>query len=131
MSGTEGNGSVKRQMPEEQASLAKIMQRMDQNYTRLFEQVISRISQPSVTPAEGSIMGSRWIDFERTKPPTFSNAPAPLAVDDWLLDVESKLATTQCTDREKVLYASHQLNGPAAVWWENYQAVHPDKEAIT
>lgn len=119
------------QMTDNQVNLARIMQTMDQNYTKLFEQVISRMPQSGATSAEGSIMGSRWTDFQKTKPPTYSTSTEPLEADDWLLDVERKLDTVQCIDREKVLYASHQLTGPAAVWWVNYQAMHTDKSTIT
>jgi hypothetical protein len=33
---------------------------------------------------------------------------------DWLKGVEKKLVITQCTDHEKVLFATHQLLGTAA-----------------
>jgi hypothetical protein len=38
----------------------------------------------------------------------------PMDADDWLKSVEKKLRVVQCSDREKVLLASHQLSGPAA-----------------
>jgi hypothetical protein len=48
------------------------------------------------------------------KPPTFASSPDPLDADDWLKFVEKMLNIAQCTDREKVLYASGRLIGPAA-----------------
>jgi hypothetical protein len=30
------------------------------------------------------------------------------------------LNIAQCSDREKVLYASGRLTGPAAHWWDSY-----------
>jgi hypothetical protein len=36
-----------------------------------------------------------------------------MAVEDWLMGVEKKLVIAQCTDREKVLFAAHQLYGTA------------------
>jgi hypothetical protein len=50
------------------------------------------------------------------KPPTFASSPDPLDVDDWLKSVERMLINAQCSDREKVLYASGRLTGPAADW---------------
>jgi hypothetical protein len=47
-------------------------------------------------------------------PPTFSSSPDPLQVDDWLKTVDKMLNIAQCTDREKVLYASGRLTGTAA-----------------
>jgi hypothetical protein len=40
--------------------------------------------------------------------------------EDWLKGVKKKLVIAQCTDREKVLFAAHQLYGTAANWWETY-----------
>jgi hypothetical protein len=34
------------------------------------------------------------------------------------------LNIAQCTDREKVLYASGRLTGPAADWWDAYCTTH-------
>jgi hypothetical protein len=49
---------------------------------------------------------------------------------DWLKGVEKKLVIAQCTDREKVLFAAHQLFGTAANWWETYCNIHADVESI-
>jgi hypothetical protein len=51
-------------------------------------------------------------EFMSHKPPTFSISPDPLQVDDWLETVDKMLNIAQCTDREKVLYASGRLTGP-------------------
>jgi hypothetical protein len=45
--------------------------------------------------------------------------------------VEKKLVITQCTDREKVLFAAHQLFGTAGNWWETYCSTHADVDSIT
>jgi len=45
------------------------------------------------------------------RPPVFTHAADPLEAEDWLKAVEKMLTVTQCTDREKVLYASGQLQG--------------------
>jgi hypothetical protein len=39
---------------------------------------------------------------------------------DWLKTIEKKLQVVQCNNREKILFASHQLEGPAADWWDAY-----------
>jgi hypothetical protein len=48
------------------------------------------------------------------KPPTFASAPDPLDADDWLKSIEKMRNIAQCSDREKVHYASGRLTGPAA-----------------
>jgi hypothetical protein len=57
---------------------------------------------------------SRLAEFVRTRPTTFSQAKDPMDTEDWLKGVEKKLVIAQCTDREKVLFAAHQLYGTAA-----------------
>jgi hypothetical protein len=41
------------------------------------------------------------------------------------------LNIAQCTDREKVLYASGFLTSPAADWWDSYYAAHVATGTIT
>jgi hypothetical protein len=65
------------------------------------------------------------------KPPTFASSPDPLDADDWLKLIENMLNIAQCSDREKVLYASGRLTGPAADWWDSYVADHDAADTIT
>jgi hypothetical protein len=65
------------------------------------------------------------------KPPTFTSSPDPLHGDDWLKSMEKLLIIAQCSDQEKVLYASGQLTGPAADWWDSYVAAHDAADTIT
>jgi hypothetical protein len=65
------------------------------------------------------------------KPPTFASSPDPLHADDWLKSVEKMLNIPQCSDREKVLYASDRLTGPATDWWDSYVAAHDSADTIT
>nr|ABA91203.1 retrotransposon protein, putative, Ty3-gypsy subclass [Oryza sativa Japonica Group] len=73
---------------------------------------------------------SKLTDFLRSRPPEFSQTIEPIEADDWLKDVDRKLNLVQCTPVEKTLYASHQLRGPAADWWENYCNAHPEPTNI-
>ena len=36
--------------------------------------------------------------------------------------------TIGCIDAEKVRFAAHLLEGPAADWWDSYQITHPIEE---
>jgi len=65
------------------------------------------------------------------RPPVFTHAADPLEAEDWLKAVEKMLTVTQCTDREKVLYASGRLQGTASAWWDAYVAAHATPDAIT
>jgi hypothetical protein len=57
---------------------------------------------------------SHLAEFLRTRPTTFSQAKDPMEAEDWLKGDEKKLVIAQYTDREKVLFAVHQLFGTAA-----------------
>jgi len=70
-------------------------------------------------------------DFMSHRPPTFSHSPDPLHADDLLKTIEKMLNIVQCTDREKVLYASGRLEGTAADWWDAYTTAHADQNTIT
>jgi hypothetical protein len=74
---------------------------------------------------------SHLAEFLRTHSTTFSQAKDPMDAEDWLKGVEKKLVITQCTDREKVLFAAHQLYGTVANWWETYCNTHANVDIIT
>jgi hypothetical protein len=70
-------------------------------------------------------------EFMSHKPPTFSNCLDPLQADDWLKSMDKMLNISQCTNREKVLYASGRLTGLAVDWWDAYCAAHAAANTIT
>jgi hypothetical protein len=45
-------------------------------------------------------------------------------------DSRKELQVVQCNNREKVLFAAHQLVGLAADWWDTYVEAHEDLETI-
>jgi hypothetical protein len=71
------------------------------------------------------------VEFLRIRPTTFAQAKDPMDAEDWLKGVERKLVKAQCTDREKVLFATHQLYGTATNWWETYYNTHVNVDTIT
>jgi hypothetical protein len=74
---------------------------------------------------------SRLAEFLRTHPTTFSQAKDPMDAEDCLKGVERKLVIAQCTNREKVIFAAHQLYGTVANWWETYCNTHVNVDTIT
>ncbi|XP_062213696.1 uncharacterized protein LOC133914655 [Phragmites australis] len=69
--------------------------------------------------------------MDANQPPTLSQAVEPMEADDWLKTIESKLQIARCIGREKVLFASHQLIGPAQEWCIADTAAHEDPLEIT
>ena len=73
-----------------------------------------------------------WLsDFQRTKPPSFSQVIDPLDADDWLRTIERKLEIARSQEGDKVPFTTHYLEGAAAIWWDNAKAMWPVDEEIT
>ena len=68
---------------------------------------------------------SSYSDFAGTHPPIFSKVEDPLEADTWLRLMEAKFELLTYTEEQKTLFATHQLRGPAASWWETYLAMQP------
>jgi hypothetical protein len=82
--------------------------------------------QPAPQPQQRDRLG----EFQQTKPPTISHSIEPMDADDWLKTIENKLQVVQCNNHEKVIFASHQLEGPAANWWDAYVKAHEEPKSI-
>jgi hypothetical protein len=79
------------------------------------QQTMTNMQQaPQYQPAPQPQPRDKLGEFQQTKPPTFSHSVELMDVDDWLKIVEKKLQVVQCNNREKVLFAAHQLVEPAA-----------------
>jgi hypothetical protein len=61
----------------------------------------------------------------------FAHSSDPMDAEDWLRTMERELHTTQCDDREKVLYGPRLLRGAAQSWWESYLATYANPDTIT
>jgi hypothetical protein len=103
-----------------QAQMLQIMQQTMANMQQ------AQGHQPVLQPQPRDKLG----EFQRTKPPTFSHSIKPMDANDWLKTIEKKLQVVQCNNREKVLFALHQLEGPAADWWDAYVEAHEEPESI-
>nr|ABA97341.1 retrotransposon protein, putative, Ty3-gypsy subclass [Oryza sativa Japonica Group] len=74
---------------------------------------------------------NKLAEFLRVRPPIFSSTTNPVEAGDWLHAIEKKLDLLQCTDQEKVSFASHQLHGPASEWWDHFRLNRTTAEPIT
>ena len=74
---------------------------------------------------------SKLSDFQRTKPPNFSQVIDPLEADGWLRTMEKKLEIACTEEADKVLFVTHYLDEAAPIWWDNAKAMWPTDEEIT
>jgi hypothetical protein len=106
-------------MTEMQAQMWQEHQEMRQERQEMQEEMrqerMVRQQQAPMPPPPPPVppQDKQW-EFMSHEPPTFASSPDPLHADDWLKSVEKMLNIAQCCDREKVLYASGRLTGPAA-----------------
>jgi hypothetical protein len=75
-------------------------------------------------PVAGAPPRDKRGEFLKGHPPLFTHAVDPLEADDWLHAVEKQLNIAQYDDRQKVLFASRQLQEEAQDWWESYKYGH-------
>jgi hypothetical protein len=106
-------------------------ERKDMREEMLQERMGQQQQAPLPAPPPQLPPRDKHQEFMSHKPPTFASSPDPLHADDWLKSVEKMLNIAQCSDREKVLYASGCLTGPAADWWDSYVAAHDTADTIT
>ena len=59
---------------------------------------------------------SKLSDFQRTKPPSFSQVIDPLDDDESLRTIEKKLEIARTEEGDKVSLATHYLEVAAAIW---------------
>jgi hypothetical protein len=102
---------------------AQMLQTMQQTMANMQQ---DQGHQPTLQPQPRDKLG----EFQRAKPPSFSHSVESMDADDWLKTIEKKLQVVQCNNHEKVLFASHQLEGPAADWWDAYVEAHEEPESI-
>ncbi|XP_066374728.1 uncharacterized protein [Miscanthus floridulus] len=68
---------------------------------------------------------------EDTKPPVFKEAEELLQAEEWLNMLEHKFRLLRLTEQMKAEYASHQLQGPAGIWWRHYRSTLSENAQIT
>ncbi|MQL68335.1 hypothetical protein Taro_000607 [Colocasia esculenta] len=57
-------------------------------------------------------------NFQRINPPRFNGTPDPDEAENWVKAMERIFRVMQCSEREKVLLATFQLDRDARAWWE-------------
>jgi hypothetical protein len=117
------------QMRQERQEMHQERQEMKEEMRQ--ERMVRQQQAPMPPPPQPLPPRDKHREFMSHKPPTFASSLDPLHADDWLKSVEKMLNVTQCSDREKVLYASGHLTGPTADWWDSYTAAHDAADTIT
>nr|ABA93974.2 retrotransposon protein, putative, Ty3-gypsy subclass [Oryza sativa Japonica Group] len=126
------NPTIAQVLDNQTQMMTMMMQQMQQQY----HQVLQQVQQQAQLQQQNLQFGppppqSKLLEFLRVKPPTFSSTTNPIEAHDWLHAIEKKLNLLQCNEQEKVAFATHQLQGPASVWWDNYMVTRPAGAEVT
>jgi Retrotransposon gag protein. len=113
---------------DENPTLAQVLAQQTQLINMLVQQMQNQQGNNNVNPPPPQ---NKLADFLRVKPPTFSSTTNPVEAGDWLHAVEKKLELLQCTDQEKVVFASHLLQGSASEWWDHFRMNRAEGQPIT
>jgi hypothetical protein len=75
-----------------------------------------KINQPQPRDRE-RVEGCPSSSFFRHNFESFDGSKGPLAADSWIISIQHLMESLQCTDAQKVNYASLKLTGEASHWW--------------
>lgn len=92
--------------------------------------VVGNLQQGQQAPQAAAPAHDALRRFLLLNPPTFTYAVEPMDAGDWLATIESKLEVARCEGQDRVLFASHQLQGAVKEWWTAYTAAHEDHQGI-
>ena len=91
------------------------------------EHLPERVAQNTKPRVEGVTLGN----FIKAQPPVFVESQEPIDVDDWLRTIERKFVALHVHDRDRVNFATYQLEGAAGVWWEGFLALQAPGHEVT
>ena len=61
--------------------------------------------------------------FKKQNPPSFDGKPNPTEAKNWFLQMEKLLEALDCTDSQKVQFATFKLTREANYWWRSTKAI--------
>ena len=117
--------------PPQEPTPGQLMLMMDERHQQNMTQIMREFGSYMQAQNTSRPSRSKLQDFQRTHPPTFSQATNPLEANDWLRTMEKKLEIARVDEPDKVPFVTHYLEGPADVWWDNRFILREDEAAIT
>lgn len=74
---------------------------------------------------------NRLGDFQKLKPPSFMGTSDPLEAEDWIIAMEKAFDAMDCTDHERVAFATYMLQSSAFEWWDAHRKSYEQGIQIT
>ncbi|KAI4991137.1 hypothetical protein ZWY2020_039508 [Hordeum vulgare] len=123
----EGSQAAQEELPHP-PSLVEVMLEAERN-KRETNHLLERIEQNTARQPRNDAVSLN--DFVKLNPPKFHHFIDPLDSDDWLCSISCKIRSANVSEAEKVTFAAYFLEGPANLWWENFEAMRPTGPAAT
>ena len=88
-------------------------------------QLLDRLTHAAsrVAGREEARAGCSFETFMKQNPPSFDGKPNPTEVENWFLQMEKLLEVLDCTDSQKVRFATFKLIGEVERWWRSTKAI--------
>jgi hypothetical protein len=89
--------------------MTAMMNQMQQQYHQMMQHMVQQQqqNQQQQNQQHNGPPQSKLPEFLDVRPPTFSSTTNPMEANDWLYAIEKRLNLLQCTDQEKVAFATH------------------------
>ena len=117
--------------PPAEPTPSQLLMMMDERHRQSMTEIMTEFGnhmQAQIAPRPGH---TKLSDFQRTQPPKFSFAIDPLEVDDWIRMMEKNLEIARIEEQDKVPFATHYLEGPANIWWDNTKEIKFEGHVVT
>ncbi|KAI4987585.1 hypothetical protein ZWY2020_020385 [Hordeum vulgare] len=123
----EGSQASQEDLPHP-PSLVEVMLEAERN-KRETNRLLERIEQNMARQPRNVAVSLN--DFVKLNPPKFHHSVDPLDADDWLCSISRKIRCANVSEADKVTFAAYFLEGPANLWWENFEAMRPAEPVAT
>jgi hypothetical protein len=110
------------QMMQQNQQMMHMMQQQIQQNTQSQQQWAAAMHQgPGLNqphPPPPVVGNPAFREFNRNHPPEFDGSGEPPEAKRWIKHMEKIFLMANCTEEEKVVYATNQFRGAAQDWWE-------------
>jgi len=111
-------------MQQNQQMMQMMQQQIQQNaqsqqqWNAAMQQGQGMYQQPPPPPVIGN---PAFREYNRHHPPEFSGEGEPQEAKRWIKQMEKILRMAECSEEDKVIFATNQFRGAAEDWWESAQ----------
>ena len=126
---------VRRGAPSVTAAIDRLIAAMAQDREERAQAPPQPTPAPAPAPAPPPVADDplkRLDRFEKRNPPRFKGGYDPEGAQDWLLQLEKIFRVLQCSEADKLMFATYTLLGDAEHWWNgNLSRLEAEGEEVT